>query len=246
MLGPILERLAREGAGRWRLARVNTDECPSLGMRFGVQGIPAVKAFRDGAVVAEFVGAQPEPNVRQFVAKLLDNRADDAYRRGRRAELAGDTEGAAGHYEEALAVDSDHADALVGLGRVRMVQDRLDEAMTALARVPAGSPQRPEADGLTARARFRQQAGITGGEVEARRRISANPHDLEARLTLASLLADKGRHREALEALLAVIERDRGVYGERARQDALALFQLLGDGSDLTREYRPRLAALLF
>jgi putative thioredoxin len=246
MLGPILERLAQEGAGRWRLVKVNTDEHPSLGILYGVQGIPAVKAFRDGAMVSEFVGAQPEPIVRQFVARLVDNRSVDAYRRGRRAELAGDGEGAATLYEEALRVQPDHAGALVGLGRVRMVQERLDDAVALLGRVPGGTPQRAEADALAARARFRQQAGLTGSEVEARRRVSANPDDLDARLTLSSLLADKGQHREALEAMLAVLERDRGEYGNRARQDMLALFQLLGDGSELTREYRPRLAALLF
>ena len=246
MLGPILERLAEEAAGAWRLVKVNADEFPSLGARFGIQGIPAVKAFRRGRVVAEFVGAQPERAVRDFLAGVVDPRADDAAQGGRRAELAGDLGEAGRLYEAALASRADHEAALIGLGRVRSLQDRLDEAEAALGRVPVSSSLRAEADSLLARARFRRQAGLTADEVALRRRVSAQPGDLDARLQLASVLADRGLHREALELLLGVLESDRGPAGERARQDMLALFQLLGDGADLTREYRPRLAALLF
>ncbi len=70
-LGPTIEKLARESGGRWRLVKINTDAHPALMQRFGVRGIPAVKMFRGGAVVAEFTGALPEAEVRRWLETHL-------------------------------------------------------------------------------------------------------------------------------------------------------------------------------
>ena len=71
VLGPTVEKLARASGGAWRLVKINTDRYPELGQRYGVRGIPAVKMFQGGAVVAEFTGALPESQVRAWLAEHL-------------------------------------------------------------------------------------------------------------------------------------------------------------------------------
>ena len=75
-LGPILERLTEEAQGAFRLAKVDVDANPNLAIRFSVRSIPAVKSFRDGQVVSEFVGAQPEPRLREFIRALAPSQTD--------------------------------------------------------------------------------------------------------------------------------------------------------------------------
>jgi putative thioredoxin len=246
MIGPVLERLAQEANGAWVLAKLNVDHNPQTSGRYGIQGIPAVKGFRNGQVAAEFVGAQPEPNIRRFIDQLVPSAADQLAQQGRQLEAAGHLDQAEDVYRQALRSDPNQPAALLGLGRVLFQLDRLDEALTTLQRVPFGRPERAEADGWITKADFRRKADLSGGEIEARRRVAANPDDLEARLDLAAALAAKNSHREALEGLLEVVRRDRGEYRNRARQAMISIFGLLGDDHPLTQEYRPQLAMLLF
>jgi thioredoxin len=86
MIGPVLERLAAEAHGAWILAKLNVDHNPQTASRFGIQGIPAVKGFRNGQVVSEFVGAVPEPQIRRFVDQLVPSAADTMAAEGQRLE----------------------------------------------------------------------------------------------------------------------------------------------------------------
>jgi putative thioredoxin len=246
MLGPVLERLAEEGRGSWILARLNTDENPNLAMHYGIQGIPAVKAFRGGRVVDEFVGAMPEPAVRQWLQPLLPSPAAEIVRRAAEAEARGDGGQAEALYGQALEEDPRHGEARLALGRLQLAAERWDEALATLAEVPRDQPERAEADRLAGQARFRRDAGLSGGEIEARRQLAAHPDDLGARLVLANALAAKGSYREALEGLLAALDHAAGDDREQVRQAMLNIFAALGDEDELTKEYRPRLAAALW
>lgn len=76
VLGPVIERLARESGGAWRLVKVNADRHPELLQHYGVRGIPSVKLFKDGEVVDEFTGALPEHAIRRWLAQHMPETSD--------------------------------------------------------------------------------------------------------------------------------------------------------------------------
>jgi putative thioredoxin len=246
ILGPVLERLAAEYNGNLVLAKVNVDENPRLATQYGVQGIPAVKAFRNGRVASEFVGAQPEPVVRDFLRQLIPTEADRQVERAQSLELAGRFAAAEAAYRQALADEPQNSQALLGLGRVLLAQGHYDQATTYLEQVPPLTPEADQAQGLLKSARLQSEAASFEGEPVLRQRLAANPNDLETRYRLAVVLASTGRHEEALENLLEIVRRDRKFRDDGARLAMLAIFDTLGGDNELTRRYQSKLAMLLF
>ena len=165
-LGPILEQAVADRGGAVVLAKVDTDANPGLAAQFGIRGIPAVKAFRDGRVVAEFVGAQPRTAVDRFLDGLVPSPADRLAAAGDEASL-----------RAALEADPDHVGARVGLARLLLEGADTAAALELLAPVEHD----PAAAGLIARARL---AGLDGAAPEsvsaALRALDAG--DLEAAL----------------------------------------------------------------
>jgi putative thioredoxin len=237
MLGPILERLAIEGGGSFVLAKLNVDDNPSLSIRYGVQGIPAVKAFHNGEVVAQFVGAQPEPRVRRFIDNLAPDPAATAVEEA--SSLLGtrhyaDAEQA---FSDVLAEDAGNPAAALGLVKSLLMQGKGEQAMEWLDHFPAGT-EWAMAEKLKPLASLLVEADDCD-EVE---------HDdpLEAQLHHAAHLIRRGNLPAAMDGLLGVLRQDKG-YRDGVPKDALlALFAMLGDQDALTREYREELASVLF
>ncbi len=134
-LGPILEQVVGETDGEVVLAKVNTDENPGLSDLFQVQGIPAVYAVKDRKVVSQFVGAQPESVVRQFVDELRPTEED---RRLAALLAAGDE----ASLRQVLEVVPDHPRAIVALAELHVGQGRQEEALALLAKIPESAETR--------------------------------------------------------------------------------------------------------
>jgi putative thioredoxin len=128
-LSPVLERLAAAAGGSWVLAKVDVDRNSQLAAAAGVQGIPAVRAFKDGREVAQFVGALPEDQVRAWLEGLGPSPGELAVEEGRRAERAGDLAAAADSYRKAQTLEPANGEASAGLQRVelRLRSAALDE-----------------------------------------------------------------------------------------------------------------------
>ena len=243
VLGPTLERLAAESKGAFVLAKVNVDNNQRLAQMFRVQGIPAVKAFRDGRVVDEFTGALPESQVRAWLKKLAPAPANDALA-GAIALEERDPAEAAARYRLALGDDPENIDALVGLGRVLVLQGE-PEGAEALRQVPASAPQYAQAQGWLGLADlFAQVNGASPEQLASQ--VASNPNDFEARYQLAARLASQRKYGDAIDQLLAIVERNRAFRDDGARKSLLALFAALGDQNPLVVDGRRRLANALF
>lgn len=248
-LGPILERLAEESGGAFRLAKVNVDEAPEVAAQLQARSIPLVVGFRDGRAVATFVGAQPESVVRQFLVQLLPSEADQLAAEGADL-LAGDQpEAAEQRFRAALDAQERHPRALLGLARVLADRGEAEAALAELERLTMADPEtEQEAEHLAAEIRTRAQApGSDEADTAAlRATLEADPNDLSARLDLGRALAAARSYEPALEQLLQLVQRDPDFADQAARKTMLDLFELLGSDHDLTQHYRAALARTLF
>ncbi|MEJ2571878.1 MAG: tetratricopeptide repeat protein [Anaerolineales bacterium] len=237
MLGPLLERLANEWGGSFLLAKVDVDENPNLAIRYGVQGIPAVKAIQNGEVVSEFVGAQPESIVRRFVQNLVPSEADKAVAEAQSLLATRHWPEAEDAFREVLEQDESNATAALGLVKSLLMQGKGKESGEILADFPAGT-EWPVAESLRPLADALVEA--EGAEQ------SADDDTLSARLHRAANLIARGNLPAAMDGLLDILREDKTYRGGLPKQIMLALFVLLGDQDPLTREYREELASVLF
>ena len=233
LIGPVLERLAQEHGGEFLLAKLDVDANPQASAAFRIQSIPAVKAFRDGRQVNEFVGAIPEQAIRQWLEQLLPTEADrlaqEAEELEHQAVETGDAhllDQVEERYRLALAQAPNHRLATLGMGRVQAQTGRLEEARETLA------PLRPdpEAERVLAAIDVSSWASPNG----------------DGPLAEAERAAAEGRYRDALEVFLAAVRNGAPEDRGRARDGMLKIFSVLGEDDPLTDEYRRRLAAALF
>jgi len=240
MLGPIIERVAGEHGGDVRLVKVNTDENPRVAMQYRIQSIPAVKAFRNGQVVREFLGAQPEPQVRAFFGALVPSEAERA---AKEAQRIAETNPAAAEqaFRSVLASDRGNVDAIVGLAGILIARGEAEEADDLLA----GAPTERRAKVLRHRIFLEGFARNHAGE-DLAAEASKNPTDPRARYRCGVLLAAQGDYQEALDELLESVRLNKTFAEGAARKAVLAVFDILGLDSEVVRDAQRRLQMLLF
>jgi putative thioredoxin len=248
MLGPILEKLARGKAGQFVLAKVNVDEAQQLAGYFGIEGIPAIRVFREGRLADGFEGLYPEPEVRAFLDRHLPSESDRLTQRAAELEASNPIE-AESIYRKALAANAGDPHARVGLARLLIAAHKDDEAKQWLAPLGSVDEVGKEAERLRRILELRSdqqgQAGSTS-EVELRRKMQADPENGRLRFELGSFLAQQERYPEALEMLLSAAERDRELGRTEVRELMVKLFEILGVRSELSDSYRDRLRSLLY
>ena len=237
VLGPVLEGLAQESDGRWKLAKVNTDQNQELAMRYGIRGIPAVKLFIDGKVVDEFTGALPRHAVEQWLdrvipseGRLIADQALEALALGRESE-------ARALLREALAANPQDAAAAIVLARLEVFESPKN-ATQLLADLEITEPALAQAaEGIHVLANLLSLNGSSDGIPEgparddyARGIAALHDRDLDG----------------ALDAFISVIVKDRYYNDDGARKACLAIFNVLGEDNETTRAHRRQFNMALY
>lgn len=228
MLGPVLEKLADEAAGRWSLVKIDTEAHQDLAAQFGIRGIPNCKLFHRGEVVAEFSGALPEPHVRQWLAENLPTPKRDTMARARELLLAGKATDATKLLRPLAAADAADTELAVLTARA-LVFDFPGEALALIGTVPASSPW---ADG----ARIVQALGNAFARISAQP-AAGQPAALFARYREALVALQRQDFRAAAAGLVDVLLEKPGFDEGRAKAACLALFQHLGPRHTITEEF---------
>ncbi len=252
VIGPVLEKLAAEYQGKFKLVKVNMDENPMLAQALMIQSIPAVKLIADGAIKDEFMGASPEPEIRNFLEKNLAPLAapEDDASAGLGLLAMGDRAGALRIFQANLADKPNDAVALIGMGTLALEEGNLEQAKQALEAVVEDDlgnlsdktvPLRFLA-ALRSRLFLIEQAETRNSEGEP----PEAEGDIEARFTGACGNALEGGFEEALESLLKIVREDRKFRDDGGRKAMLAVFDLLPPDSELGNSFRSQLSSLLF
>jgi putative thioredoxin len=199
-LTPVLEREVTAREGKVALAKVDTDANQGLAAAFQIQGIPAVKAFKDGRMVSEFTGAQPAPVVARFIDALLPSEADALVAEGGETEL-----------RRALELEPGRADAAVPLARLLHARGETEEALGVLSNVTGSFA----ADGLAARIRYEDDpevaeafAALDGGDPE---------RGLDGLVRATAAAEDEDRRDDLRRAVVGVLD-ELGVEHPLARE----------------------------
>jgi len=236
-LGPMLERLAQEAEGDFRLAKVNVDQNSNLALRYGVHSIPAVKAFRTGEIVGEFVGLQPEPRLREFLRQIAPTESDLVLEKGASLLASRDIPQAEEAFRQVLDLTPDSTPALLGLAKSLLLQGQGVEANAILADFPASREYK-----VVELLRPLSQAWA---KMELGENIESDD-PLDPAYYNALRLAKRGNIEAAMDGLLDILREDKHYREDEARQVMVSLLELLGNDSLIARQYRGELSTVLF
>jgi putative thioredoxin len=202
-LTPLLEREAAKREGQVVLAKLDTDANPTISRAFGIQGIPAVKAFRDGRIASEFVGAQPPPRVEAFFDAIVPSEADALVEAGDEASL-----------RRAVELEPRRADAAVPLARLLHARGDSDAALELVEPIAGDFG----AEGLAARIRLERDGDAPVGLQDAFAALDAGEVERGLDLLLEALSASTDGRREDLRRAIVGVLDALGAEDPRARE----------------------------
>lgn len=235
-LTPVLEKLTEGAQGAFRLAKLNVDDNPNLALRYSVRSIPNVKAFRDGQVVSEFLGLQPEPRVKEFIRNLAPSQIDLLLEKGQSLLDAMNWTEAGNSFSQFLSKTPDQPAGLLGLLKASLMQGKFIESKHIIDDFP---PSQEYAHMELLKPLLEALLPIKTIQVTSEDPLEATYHN-------ALKLLMRGNLPAGMDGLIDILRQDKHYHNEEARKVLLALFEVLGNNHPLTQQYRRELAMVLF
>jgi len=249
-LGPVLEKAVNAAKGKVKLVKMDIDKHPAIPGQMGIQSIPAVIAFVNGQPADGFLGALPEGQVNDFIARItkdkLGGEAQDLLKLAEEALAAGNAVEAVELYAEVLKDERSSLPARAGLARAYLTTGATEQAKQTLALVPEAKRSDPAVAAARSALEVAEQAKSVGPVGELEQKVAANPADHQARFDLAVALNAACRRKEAAERLIEIVKRDRKWNDDGARKQLVQFFEAWGGTDEATMEGRKRLSSILF
>ena len=244
-LMPLLEKLAHEYQGQFLLAKVNADEQQAIAQQLGVRSLPTVLVIKDGQPVDGFVGAQSENQVREILDKYLPKPWDGLLQQAQEAMAAGDLETALPLLRQAYEESSQRYDITVAYTHVLIELSRLDEAQRVLDGIRMAD-QDAAFEQLVAQLQLKRDAARSPEVAALEAQLADDPENFDLMQQLAVQYGSVGMHKEAMDALISILQKDREHAEGKTRQTLLDTIASLGKGDPLAVEYQRKLYSLLY
>lgn len=243
-LGPLLEQLAAEYKGAFRLGKVDVDKNQQLAAMFGIRSVPTVMLVKDGQIADGFAGALPLGELREFIERHVQPREGDETDAAEEAP-AETPEAAINRLQQAIAAEPERTELKLDLAVALAQAGHSDAAATELDALPANLATDARAVCLRHQLELARSLKDAPAQAELEQRIAANPADWEARDLLGVRLLLGNDPAAGLEQFLAILEKARDWNDGAAKKRLLAAFATLDD-AELVGRYRRRMASLLF
>ena len=244
-LGPMLEKLAAEYNGAFRLGKVDVDTQQELAGMFGIRSIPTVVLVKDGQVLDGFTGALPEGQLREFLSRHVQPLPATAEAEPADETAAETPEQAVQRWQQAIATEPDKPALKLELALALVRAGQLDEAQALLTGLPVNLATDARAQRLRSELELARALAAAPTLAALQQRVQADPADWEARDLLGVRLLHEGDAAAGLEQFLAILQHARDWNGGASKQRLLAAFATLDD-AELVGRYRRKMASLLF
>jgi putative thioredoxin len=245
MLMPVLAKLTEEYNGQIRLAKVNSDQQQALAQHYGVRSLPTIKIFKNGDIVDEFMGVQPESVIRQIIERHVDRESDKLRLEAAGASEAGDTELAQELLQRATEMDPTNIKVKVDLARILMEKGEPERAEIILDDLRGEDREEPAVRLLKARLNFGRIASQEPDHLKLEAKVSTDPDDLKARYQLSAHKILEGDFDAAMEQLFEIMRRDQKFEDDAGRKGLLSVFEILGNNDKRVQRYRSKIFNLL-